>query len=113
MCNVHSMIKKLIFGVAFGFCLSHCGSAKEAALRQLSERVNSAKACSGENQCVLAGASHCSCDVAVNVSATNDIAALVAEVNRHCSPSEFLGECIAYKNPRCDVDAGQCVADVR
>lgn len=107
------MVKKLMLSAAFGLLLGACGSGKEAALNQLTQRVNSAKHCVRGDQCVLAGSSHCSCAAAVNVSASNGIAEAVAEVNRQCSSSEFLAECVLLENPRCDVDAEQCVADVR
>ncbi len=107
------MIRKFTLGAAVGLLLAACGLGKEAALNQLTRRVNSATSCGSGDQCMLGGSSNCSCAVAVNVSATNDIAAAVAEVNRTCSSSEFLAECIFFENPRCDVDAGQCVADTR
>jgi hypothetical protein len=35
----------------------------------------------------------------------------VEAVNQACAVEDFLGDCIAYQNPRCE--QGQCVADPR
>ncbi len=86
-------------------------TTRDEALAQLSSIMEDAKVCSGTNPCVLAGKSNCSCAAPVNASFEGRIEDAVEDVNRTCAIEDFLGDCIAYQNPRCE--QGQCVADPR
>jgi hypothetical protein len=98
----------LVLSIAEASC---GGTTREEALEQLSRVMTEAKACSTSSQCVLAGQSNCSCAAPVNASFLPRIDAAVSEVNRTCAAADFLGDCLAYQNPRCE--QGQCVADPR
>ena len=100
----------LVFSLSAAAC-SDEAPTREEALDQLSSVMAEAKECSATNQCVLAGKSNCSCEAPVNASFVGRIEDAVEDVNRTCDIEDFLGDCIAYQNPRCE--QGQCVADPR
>ena len=101
-------------GMTLAVALLGCGpdrAAREAALTELGRRIVAAESCAATDPCILAGRSNCSCERPVNGNAASGIAEAVAEVNRTCSPSDFLADCPAYVNVRCE--AWRCVADLR
>jgi hypothetical protein len=100
--------------LVFSIAAVSCGGSeptREEALDQLFRVMAEAKACSASSQCVLAGKSNCSCEAPVNASFLPRIEDAVEDVNDTCAIEDFLGDCIAYQNPRCE--QGQCVADPR
>jgi hypothetical protein len=103
---------KLVSLVVLGWGLAACGNtSREEALAELGRVMTEARACDATSQCILAGQSNCSCAGPVNAAARSRIDAAVARVNEVCAASDFLGDCMAYENPRCE--QGQCVADPR
>lgn len=100
--------------LVFSLAAAACGGetvTREEALAELSRVMAEAKACSATSQCVIAGQSNCSCAAPVNASFSERIDDAVEDVNRTCAIEDFLGDCIAYQNPRCE--QGRCVADPR
>jgi len=102
----------LVFSLVMAACDGEPTTAtRDEALLRLGRLMQTAKACSAPGQCVLAGKSNCSCEEPVNASYSDQIDEAVEAVNQTCAIEDFVGDCIAYQNPRCE--QGQCVADPR
>ena len=95
----------ILFVAAIVVVTGACADAKTV----LAQTINANKACDINDQCVMAGATDCSCDEAVNRGGVPDVEEAAAAVECCVLGQCTSVECAAPSNLRCE--SNQCVAD--
>ncbi len=103
-----------VYLVLFGVFGGGCGverPSREQALSTLVSEFDGAGACVDGDTCIIAGQGNCSCGRPINSKSASTVAEAVLRLNSTCAAEDFLADCIAYVNPKCE--ANRCVAEPR